>query len=227
MSSGDLTAVLLTLKLATVTTLLLMLIGPFLAWYLARSYNRFAVLIESLVAVPLILPPTVLGFYLLLLFSPNSWPGAWLAELFGKPLVFSFSGLVFASMLYSLPFVVQPLQAAFRSLDPRILENARLMRLGPYERVFKLIIPLTRQSFVVATLLAFAHTVGEFGVVLMIGGNIPGETRVLSIALFDQVESMNYDAAHQLALILLGFSMATLFLVYGYFGRKASLLRWG
>jgi len=226
MSSDDLMAIILTLKLAGATTGLLLIIGPFIAWRLAMKPGKWSHLIESLVALPLVLPPTVLGFYLLLLFSPNSAPGKFMMAIFGEPLVFNFTGLLVASVLYSLPFVVQPLQAAFKSLDYRLIENMRLLNLGAFDRIFTIIVPLTLPSFIVATLLSFAHTVGEFGVVLMIGGNIPGETRVLSIALFDHVESMNYQAAHELAFGLLAFSLVTLFIVYGYFGKKSHGLRW-
>lgn len=226
MSAEDLSAIFLTLKLATATTVILLIVGPLIAWQLAMRRGKLSYFIESLVALPLVLPPTVLGFYLLLLFSPNSGPGKFMMAIFGEPLVFSFKGLLIASVIYSLPFVVQPMQAAFRSLDKRLIENMRLLNLGMFDRIFKIIIPLTIPSFMVATLLSFAHTVGEFGVVLMIGGNIPDETRVLSIALFDHVESMNYEAAHELAFGLLAFSLVTLFLVYGYFGKKTHELRW-
>jgi len=226
MSSDDLSAIFLTLKLASATTILLLIIGPLIAWKLAMNRGKLSYLVEAVVARPLVLPPTVLGFYLLLLFSPNSGPGKFMMAIFGEPLVFSFKGLLIASVIYSLPFVVQPLQAAFRSLDQRLLENMDLLNLSVFDRIFTIIIPLTLPSFMVAILLAFAHTVGEFGVVLMIGGNIPDETRVLSIALFDHVESMNYEAAHELAFGLLAFSLITLFLVYGYFGKKSYQLRW-
>jgi len=226
MSAEDFSAIFLTLKLATATTVILLIVGPLIAWQLAMRRGKLSYFIEALVALPLVLPPTVLGFYLLLLFSPNSGPGKFMMAIFGEPLVFSFKGLLIASVIYSLPFVVQPMQAAFRSLDKRLIENMRLLNLGMFDRIFKIIIPLTIPSFMVATLLSFAHTVGEFGVVLMIGGNIPDETRVLSIALFDHVESMNYEAAHELAFGLLAFSLVTLFLVYGYFGKKTHELRW-
>jgi len=192
MSEGDLLAVWLTLKLAACTTAILLLLAPPLAWWLSRSQNRLRPLVEALVALPLVLPPTVLGFYLLLAFSPEYGFGAWWRDTFGAPLAFSFLGLLFASILYSLPFVVQPLTSAF----------------------------VTLPSFVMAAALGFAHTLGEFGVVLMIGGNIPGETQVLSIALFDHVEAMDYRNAHILAGGLMAFSLVMLVLVYGVLQRR-------
>lgn len=226
MAAGDLTAILLTLKLASATTFILLCIGPFIAWFLAQRSGFFIHVLEAIVALPLVLPPTVLGFYLLLFFSPNNYSGQLLTTIFGQPLAFTFTGLLIASVLYSLPFVVQPLQAAFKSLDHRLIETTHLLNLSWYERSIKIILPLTLPTFMSAALLAFAHTIGEFGVVLMIGGNIAGETRVISIALFDHVESLDYEAAHRLALGLLLFSMTTLVLVYGFFGRKSRELKW-
>ncbi|MFD2097035.1 molybdate ABC transporter permease subunit [Corallincola platygyrae] len=204
----------LTLKLATVTTVLLLLLSPPLAWWLAHSRRRWRPLIEATVALPLILPPTVLGFYLLVGFAPQSPLGqAWQA-VFGSPLAFSFSALVIGSMLYSLPFIVQPLQAAYQGLDHSQLEVARTLGLSRVQRWFKLILPQTRRATGAAAVLGFAHTVGEFGVVLMIGGNIPGQTQVLSIVLFDHVESLDFASAHWLAGGLLLFSLMALTLTY-------------
>lgn len=219
----DWPAILLTLKLATASTAILLVIGPVIAWWLAGRKSILKSIVEALVALPLVLPPTVLGFYLLIAFSPDNIFGASMAKLTGAPLSFHFSGLLFASVLYSFPFVVQPLQAAFTSFDKRYLEQGSLMGMGRIEKFIRIIFPLTLPSFITATLLAFAHTVGEFGVVLMIGGNIAGETRVLSIALFDHVETLNFDAAHQLAFGLLMFSLVTLLLVYGLLGNKSKV----
>jgi molybdate transport system permease protein len=222
---SDINAIALTLKLASLSTAILLLIGPLIAWWLAKKTTAPRVFIESIVALPLVLPPTVLGFYLLILFSPSNPFGGWYLNLTGEPLTFSFIGLVFASVLYSLPFVVQPLQAAFKQFDHSLLEQAKLLKLSVVKTFFHIVLPLTLPSFVIATLLAFAHTVGEFGVVLMIGGNIPGETRVLSIALFDHVESLNYEAAHSLALGLLAFSTVVLILVYGWSSNRVKAIK--
>lgn len=220
MLTSDYQAIFLTLKLAGLTTVILMIIAPPLAWWLARSNKKITAMIEALVALPLVLPPTVLGFYLLIAFSPEHFLGqAWLS-LTGQTLAFSFSGLVIASILYSLPFVVQPLQSAFVNLDKSYLEVCQCLGYGPIESLYKIIFPMLLPSFIIAAVLGFAHTVGEFGVVLMIGGNIPGETQVLSILLFDHVESLQYENAHQLALLLLAFSISLLLLVYGVFLKR-------
>ncbi|MCX4026383.1 molybdate ABC transporter permease subunit [Endozoicomonas sp. SM1973] len=214
LTEQDWLAIKLTLQLALVTTIILLLIGPVIAWWLAHGRSRVRNMIEALVAMPLILPPTVLGFYLLIAFSPNSFIGNFWLQLTGSSLTFTFQGLVIGSVLYSLPFMVQPLQAAFNQLDIKLLQAASSMGANRWDQFFNLIIPLTKRSFLIATSMAFAHTVGEFGVVLMIGGNIPGETQVLSIALFDHVESLNYQQAHWLAGILLVFSFLLLWLLY-------------
>ncbi|MDE1463126.1 molybdate ABC transporter permease subunit [Spartinivicinus poritis] len=214
LTEQDWLAIKLTLQLALVTTIILLLIGPGIAWWLAHGRSRFRNMVEALVAMPLILPPTVLGFYLLIAFSPNSFIGNTWLQLTGSSLTFTFQGLVIGSVLYSLPFMVQPLQAAFNQLDIKLLQAASSMGANRWDQFFNLIIPLTKRSFLIATSMAFAHTVGEFGVVLMIGGNIPGETQVLSIALFDHVESLNYQQAHWLAGILLVFSFLLLWLLY-------------
>lgn len=215
MLSSDYQAIFLTLKLAAFTTILLMIIAPPIAWWLARSKHSLRPFIEALVALPLVLPPTVLGFYLLIAFSPEHFIGQTWISITGQGLAFTFSGLVIASVIYSLPFVVQPLQSAFVNLDNRYLEICTTLGYGNIERLYKIIFPMLLPSFIIAAVLGFAHTLGEFGVVLMIGGNIPGETQVLSILLFDHVESLQYESAHQLALFLLGFSLSLLLLVYG------------
>jgi len=220
----DLNAVYLTLKLAGLTTLILLIVSPPLAWWLARSKRFFRPLIESLVALPLVLPPTVLGFYLLLSFSPESYFGAFWLQMTGSGLAFSFSGLLIASIIYSLPFVVQPLQSAFVNLDKHYLEVAATLGFSPIKTFYKVIFPMTLPSFIIAGALGFAHTIGEFGVVLMIGGNIPGETQVLSIALFDHVETLQYEQAHALSFSLLAFSMLLLMLIYGVLQKRQKRL---
>ncbi|QBY03626.1 molybdate ABC transporter permease subunit [Thalassotalea sp. HSM 43] len=203
-----------TLKLAAITTIILVIIGTPLAWWLAQMQSRFKVILEALVALPLVLPPTVLGFYLLLLFSPNYATGSFLQSLTGSSLAFSFTGIVIGSIIYSLPFVVQPLQKAFEQLGDTHIEAATMLGAGPLDRFFNIVVPMTKATFITAASLGFAHTIGEFGVVLMIGGNIEGETRVLSIALFDQVEAMNYQTAHYLAGGLLVGSLLLLAFIY-------------
>ncbi|MDH5484675.1 MAG: molybdate ABC transporter permease subunit [Gammaproteobacteria bacterium] len=213
-TNPDLTALLLTLKLAGVTTLILLLLGTPLAWWLARSRWRFKFLLEAIVALPLVLPPTVLGFYLLIALGPNGPIGGLMAALGGSPLAFSFSGLVIGSVIYSMPFVVQPLQDAFRAIGRRPLEVAATLRASPLDRFFSVAMPLARSGFLTAAVLGFAHTLGEFGVVLMIGGNIPGETQVVSIAIYDHVEGMEYAQAHWLSGGLLLLSFLMLIMVY-------------
>jgi len=214
MPSPDLLALAVTLKMAALTTVILLLIGTPLAWYLAKMTSRFKVIIEAIVALPLVLPPTVLGFYLLIAFSPQHLPGEAWQQVTGQQLAFSFSAIVIGSVLYSLPFVVQPLQKAFEQLGDSLLEAGAMLGAGPIDRFFTIVFPLTKASFITAASLGFAHTVGEFGVILMIGGNIPGETRVLSIALFDHVEAFDYAKAHVLAISLLIGSMLLLASVY-------------
>lgn len=210
----DLGPLWLTFRLAAVTTVILLLIGTPLAWWLSQTRSRAKPLVEALTALPLILPPTVLGFYLLILFSPNSTFGAFWVRVTGDTLTFSFTGLVIASILYSLPFTVQPLQAAFEATGPAPMEAAATLRAGPMDRFLTVAAPLAKRGFLTAAVLSFAHTVGEFGVVLMVGGNIPGETRVISIAIYEQVETIQYAQAHILSAILLVFSVAVLLLVY-------------
>lgn len=209
----DLQALLLTLQLATVTTVILLLLGTPLAWWLASSRSRVRPFVEALVALPLVLPPTVLGFYLLIAFSPDGLIGRPLQALGLPSLAFSFTGLVVGSVVYSLPFVVQPLQNAFSSLGRRPLEVAATLGAGPLDRFCYVVLPLTRLGYLSAAVLGFAHTLGEFGVVLMIGGNIPGQTQVVSIAIYEHVEALAYPQAHVLAGLLLAISFLVLLLV--------------
>ena len=214
MLTSDLQALLTTLQMAGLTTLILLVIGTPLAWYLANMKSRFKVIVEAVVALPLVLPPTVLGFYLLIAFSPEHLPGQLWQQATGQQLAFSFSAIVIGSVLYSLPFVVQPLQRAFEQLGDSLLEASAVLGAGALDRFFSIVLPLTKTSFITAATLGFAHTVGEFGVILMIGGNIPGETRVLSIALFDHVEAFDYARAHMLSIGLLVSSMVILAIIY-------------
>ncbi|GAA4891625.1 molybdate ABC transporter permease subunit [Ferrimonas pelagia] len=222
---SDLEALWITVKLALISTALLLLVTPPLAWWLAHSRARWRPLAEALVALPLILPPTVLGFYLLLLFSPQYFPGQTYQALTGSTLAFSFTGLVLGSMLYSLPFVVQPLQAAFTTLGKGELEAAATLGMSKLQRFTHVVFPMTRHSFVLAGMLGFAHTLGEFGVVLMIGGNIPGETQVIAITLFEHVEALEYVRAHVLAAGLLITSLVLLLFIYVGMDRRKR--RWG
>jgi molybdate transport system permease protein len=209
----------LTLKLAGTTTLLLLIIGTPIAWWLARTQVWYKQALAAVVALPLVLPPTVLGFYLLIMLAPDG-PVGQLTQAMGiGTLPFTFEGLVFASVLYSLPFVVQPLQNAFEALGPRPMEVASTLRASPWDRFITVVIPLARPGFLTAAVLCFAHTIGEFGVVLMIGGNIPGETKVLSVAIYDHVESLEYDQAHLLAAGMLAFSFLVLMTLYLVNGR--------
>ncbi len=214
MNEADISALWVTLRLALITTVILLLLGTPLAWWLSRTQCKIKVLIEALVAIPLVLPPTVLGFYLLIMLAPDGPIGSFWQQLGGGTLAFSFSGLVIGSVLYSLPFVVQPLQNAFSNIGNHYLEAASTLRASPINRFFTLVVPLAKPGFITAATLGFAHTVGEFGVVLMIGGNIPGETQVLSIAIYDHVESLEYANAHLLSAGLLVFSLTVLVLVY-------------
>ncbi len=207
-------AILLTARLALVTTLILFIVGTPLAWWLARSRSRAAIAVEAITAMPLVLPPTVLGFYLLILLSPTSTLGGIWVQMTGSALTFSFSGLVVASVIYSLPFMVQPLQNAFDELGNNSLEAAATLGAGPIDRFFNVALPQCRRGFITAGVMTFAHTVGEFGVVLMVGGNIPEQTRVISIAIYENVETLNYAQAHALSAGLLLFSFATLITVY-------------
>jgi molybdate transport system permease protein len=212
--AADLQAVGLTLKLAAVVTALLMAGGLPLAWWLARTRSRWKAPLSAVIALPLVLPPTVLGFYLLMLMGPHGPVGRATQALGLGLLPFSFAGLVVASMLYSLPFVVQPLQTAFEAVGARTLEAAATLRAGPWARFVHVALPLARRGILTAAVLGFAHTVGEFGVVLMIGGNIPGATRVVSTQLYSHVEALDYAPAHRLAAGLLVFSFVVLWGVY-------------
>jgi molybdate transport system permease protein len=202
-----------TLRLAATTTAVLIALGTPLAWWLARSGSGLKDVIGPVVALPLVLPPTVLGFYLLVLLGPGGPVGRAIAVLGIAPLVFTFSGLVIGSVVYSLPFVVQPLQLAFEGIGARPLEVAATLRAGPLDRFFTVAVPLARSGFLTAIVLGFAHTVGEFGVVLMLGGSIPGRTKVLSIAIFEHVEASEYLQAHWIAGGMLVFSLAVLILL--------------
>jgi molybdate transport system permease protein len=215
LAEHDWSAVWLSLRLAGVTTLLLLVIGTPIAWWLARTRSWLKGPIGAVVALPLVLPPTVLGFYLLVLMGPTGALGRVTQTLGLGLLPFTFSGLVVGSLIYSLPFVVQPLQAAFEGIGQRPLEVAATLRAGPWDRFFSVAVPLARTGFLGAAVLGFAHTIGEFGVVLMIGGNIPGATKVLSVALYDHVEALEYTAAHWLAGGMLAFSFVVLLVVYG------------
>ena len=206
----------LSLQLAGITAAILIVLGTPLAWWLSRTASRAKPAIQAVVALPIVLPPTVMGFYLLIVLGPYGAVGRWWVELTGDALTFSFTGLVFASVIYSLPFAVQPLQTAFDSLGNKELEAARTLGASKLDAFFTIAVPLSAPGFLTATILSFAHTLGEFGVVLMVGGNIPGETRVVSIAIYDHVESLDYAAAHQvsLTLIVLAFALLlTMFLV--------------
>ena len=203
----------LTLKLALVTTLCLLLVGTPIAWWLARTHSRWRNLVASVVALPLILPPTVLGFYLLIALGPSG-PGGWIAGLSGgRTLAFTFEGLVIGSVVYSLPFVVQPIRNAFEAFGERPLEVAATLGASPWNAFFTVALPLARPGFLTAAILGFAHTIGEFGVVLMIGGNIQGETRVISVAIYDLVESGDWHSAHVLSAGLVAFSLMVIWVM--------------
>ena len=214
LTDTDLQAIWLTIRLAGVTTLILLLIGTPLAWWLARSRAWWKGPLGAVVALPLVLPPSVLGFYLLLAMGPQGPVGQLTQALGLGTLPFTFWGLVVASVFYSLPFMVQPLQNAFEAIGERPLEVAATLRASPLDTFFAVVLPLARPGFVTAGILTFAHTVGEFGVVLMIGGNIPGATRVASVQIYDHVEAMEYADAHRLAGIMLAFSFAVLLAMY-------------
>ena len=204
----------LTARLAAVTTFILLMLGTPLAWWLANTNKRFKPVIEALTAMPLVLPPTVMGFYLLILLSPASTLGGWWVQVTDTTLTFSFTGLVLASLLYSLPFMVQPLQQAFEAVGDKPLEAAATLGASALDRFFTVAVPLSARGFLTAAILTFVHTVGEFGVVLMVGGNIPGETRVVSIAIYEHVETLDYASAHWLSGILAAFALVVLVLVY-------------
>jgi molybdate transport system permease protein len=214
LDAADLAAVRLTLELATVVTVLLLVVGMPVAWWLARTRSRLRHAVGAIVALPLVLPPTVIGFYLLLLLGPHG-PVGRLTEALGIGLLpFSFGGLVLASVCYSLPFVVQPLQNAFEAIGPRPLEVAATLRASPWDAFWSVAVPLARPGILSGAVLGFAHTVGEFGVVLMIGGNIPDKTRVVSVQIYDHVEALEYAQAHWLAGGMLAFSFVVLLALY-------------
>lgn len=214
MTSPDLAALFLTLRLAFVATSILLVIGTPLAWWLARTRARGKPVIEALVALPLVLPPTVLGFYLLILLNPQSAIGGFWLSVTGSTLTFSFAGLVLASVLYSLPFMVQPLQSAFEAIARKPMELAASLGASPLDAFVSVALPASARGFVTAIVLTFTHTLGEFGIVLMVGGNIPDRTRVISIAVYENVEQLNYAQAHSLSLILLTLSFSVLLSVY-------------
>ena len=220
----DLSAIIVTIKLALVSTSILILIGTPIAWWLSQTKFKFKAVFEALIALPLILPPTVLGFYLLITLGSNGPIGKLLESLGGSSIAFTFTGLVVGSVIYSMPFVVQPLQNSFSSVGRKPLEVAATLGASKIDRFFSVAVPLSRSGFITAAVLGFAHTVGEFGVVLMIGGNIPGETGVVSIAIYDHVEAMEYGQAHWLAGGLLATSFLMLLFVY-IINRHFSIMR--
>ncbi|MBT5375452.1 MAG: molybdate ABC transporter permease subunit [Nitrospinaceae bacterium] len=210
----DLQPIWISLQLATVTVGILLVLATPVAWWLAHTQSRSRAVVEALVALPLVLPPTVLGFYLLIVLGPHGWIGGPVQALTGSSLTFSFTGLVIASILYSLPFVVQPLHGAFESIGKIPLETAQSLGATRLDAFFSVILPLARRGYLTAIVLGFAHTLGEFGVVLMVGGNIPGKTKVISIEIYDRVEVLEYAQAHILSAGLLVFSFVVLVLVY-------------
>ena len=208
------TAILLTLKLAALTSVILLVVGMPIAYWLTYSRRRWKFLVESVVALPLVLPPTVLGFYVLVAIGPKSPLGQWYQAIVGHPLVFTFEGLVLASVLYSLPFAVQPFTAAFGAVDPKLVEASWTLGISKLATFFRVTLPLSVAGVVTGVVLSFAHTLGEFGVVLMVGGNIQGVTRTVSIDIYDEVQALNYVGAAQTALVLLVFSFLILSVVY-------------
>lgn len=216
MNQSDLLAIWLTVKLASTVTAILLLIGTPIAWWLARTQSKWKGPLGAILALPLILPPSVLGFYLLLAMGPQGPIGQLTQQMGIGPLPFTFAGLVLASVFYSLPFMVQPLQNAFEAIGNRPLEVAASLRASPLDAFLTVVLPLTRPGFLTASVLTFAHTVGEFGVVLMIGGNLPGITRVVSVEIYDHVEALEYAQAHRLAAIMLIFSFLVLLSLYSW-----------
>ena len=222
MNSSDWTALTLTFELALISTIILLVIGTPIAWWLSQTKVRFKFLIETMVALPIVLPPTVLGFYLLIFLGPQGSVGKLVSYLGGPSLIFSFTGLVIGSIVYSMPFVIQPLQHAFSVIDKRADETAATIGFSRLRRFFYLFLPLSKTGYLSAFVLGFAHTLGEFGIVLMIGGNIPGETQVASISIYNYVEMLEYEKAHTLSLLLLLISFTLLAIIYSLrirFGR--------
>ncbi len=217
----DLSPILLTLKLAAITTVLLLLIGLPIAWWLSKSRSIFKLIIEAIITMPLVLPPSVLGFYLLLAFSPQHGIGKWLRDVFDIQLVFSFPGLILASVIYSLPFMIGPIKSALQQLSPSLAQASYTLGKNERQTFFHVLLPNIRASVLTAATLTFAHTLGEFGVVLMIGGNIPGVTRVASIAVYDAVENQDYTAANLYSLILFGITFITVISVFVFNKYKA------
>lgn len=222
--SANAQAILLTVKLASLVTLILLIIATPLAWWLSNTQSKSKPAIEALVALPIVLPPSVLGFYLLVAMGPSGVIGQVTHHIGLGSLAFTFTGLVIASVFYSLPFVVQPLQTAFSLIDKQLLEAAATLKATAWDRFLTIVLPLAKPGFLTASVLGFAHTMGEFGVVLMIGGNIPGRTRVVSVQIYDYVEALEYGKAHELAILLLAFSFLALLFLYTY-NRKIATIR--
>ncbi len=225
LTPGEWQAIWLTAKLAGLTTLILLLLSAPLAWWLSRTASHASTLVSALVSLPLVLPPTVIGFYLLISLGPQGVVGGTLERIGLHHLAFSFWGILVGSVIYSLPFAVQPLREAFAGIDQRLLDAAATLRASPIDRFFSVVLPLSRSGILTAVVLTFAHTVGEFGVVAMLGGNIAGETRVVSIAIYDYTQALEYGAAHRLSAILLGFSFLTLASFYAINQRIMSPLK--
>lgn len=219
----DYSPLLLSFRLALVSTLVLIIVATPIAWWLARTKNIIKPWVEAVVALPLVLPPTVLGFYLLVLLSPKGFFGQTWVQLTGTSLTFSFIGLVIASIFYSFPFVVQAIQQAFENVSEKLLEAAASLGAKPLDVFLNVVLPLSKRGFLTAFIMGFAHTLGEFGVVLMVGGNIAGETRVVSIAIYDHVERMEYSQAHQLSLILLGLAFTAMLLMFVFNKKRQSV----
>ena len=220
LTDSDLQAIGLTLQVAALTTVILLLVGTPLAWWLARTQSWVKKPLAALVAMPIVLPPSVLGFYLLVLMGPNGPVGQWTQALGLGLLPFTFTGLVVASTFYSLPFMVQPIQNAMEAMGTRPLEVAASLRASPLDAFFSIVVPLCKPGFITGTIMSFAHTVGEFGVVLMVGGSIPGVTRVVSVQIYDHVEAMEYSDAHRLAAVMLAFSFVVLLALHIYNGAR-------
>jgi molybdate transport system permease protein len=223
LSDGDMTTIWLTLRLATTVTILLLIFATPLAWWLARTHSWLKGPLSAIVALPLVLPSTVLGFYLLLAMGPNGAIGQFTQALGLGTLPFTFWGLVVASMVYSMPFVVQPIQNAIEAIGDRPLEVAATLGAGPVDRFFTVVLPLAKPGFMTATILGFAHTVGEFGIILMIGGSISGETRVVSVQIYDHVEALEYAQAHALSGVMIVFSFLVLLMLYSFKSKRKAV----